>query len=687
MQDRGAIAIVGASESTLWTYWLMRNIREYAYPGDVWPVNPNRDVVYGLPCHPSIEELPGTPGLAVVMTNSDRAVQATRALAAAGTREVVVVSDGFRETATDEGRARERALQEIGEQTGVRIVGPNCVGFASFHDQLCAIAEPIPLGLLPGSVSVISQSGVLTHTALAALKDEGLGVDVCYSIGNGATFGFEQALASTAQRPMTRIVCAVVESIRDRDALTSAVAAGRADGVEFVFLLLGQSEDGKRVAQSHTGAVVGDQRVMRAWLSEQGVVVVTSFEELTRSAALLSSVGRPGPGRGVFILTGSGGGAGLAADTAAHHGLRLAQLSETTTARIKKHVLPGTVVGNPLDVTTHGGPESTRAIYDLVAADPGVGILIDPYGLSWPDDTDERRWHRAGMETMISAAGDGGVGLVFTSLMGQPITDFMRRLGSRPRVSVNVGLATTISSLAKLYDHDHDAAADVAVAPSGSTPSTTIDVVDEARARDVLAGLGLPVVRGRIASEPDDAVRQAEELHAPWVVKLSLAGLGHKGRVGGVRLGLCSPQALKDACSQIATNVAEAGLAAPADVSFMVQEMEFGPELLVSAVRDRVAGPSLILGVGGWAAETATFFAIIPLPSSAETIAGHVARSALPRLLGAAATAPVAALLHQLGEEFSAGRLQEFSVVECNPVIVTRAGPLIADALLVKNSL
>jgi acetyltransferase len=170
------------------------------------------------------------------------------------------------------------------------------------------------------------------------------------------------------------------------------------------------------------------------------------------------------------------------------------------------------------------------------------------------------------------------------------------------------------------------------------------------------------------------------------VVKLSLAGLGHKGAVGGVRLGLCTPDDVAEACRQIVSAVTERGLADADDVGFLVQEMEFGAELLVSAVRDPVAGPALIVGVGGWAAEAGTPFAVIPLPASEEEVARALTGGPLPRLLGGDGTALVP-LLHRLGQQFLDDRLGEFSIVECNPVIVTRNGPRIADALLVKNSL
>jgi acyl-CoA synthetase (NDP forming) len=676
-----SIAIVGASESTLWTYWLMRNLREYEFAGDIWPVNPNRESVYGTACYPSLDVLPGVPEAGAIITSAARAVGAARDLIEAGTRRLLVVSDGFRETATEEGLDREGALRELAENSGVEIVGPNCVGMASFHESFCAIAEPIPLDLQPGGVSVVSQSGVLTATALAALRDENLGIDVCYSLGNGASFPLARALASVAARPTTKVVCAVVESIGDREVLADAVAGGRAAGVEFVFLLLGQSEDGKRVAQSHTGAVVGDQRIVRAWLNSLDVILADSFEELTRSAALLSTVGRPGPDRGVFILTNSGGGAGLAADTAARCGLSLAQLSEGTAAELRKHVLPGTVIGNPLDVTTHGGEESARAIYDLVAADPAVGILLDPYGMSWPDNSDERRWHRAGFNRMVAAAEASGIPLIITSLAGQPETDYIQGFRDAGLVEINTGLTATLSSLAKLYVRHGDI-------PDGSASAANhVDadsVIDEARARGVLSEAGFRVVRGSHANSPGQAGSACADLRAPWVAKVSLPGLGHKGRVGGVRLGICSPQELERECEDIAAKVAEFGLAQADDISFLIQEMEFGPELLIGAVRDRVVGPSVIVGVGGWAAETGTVFAAIPLPASRDAMADYIGRSALPRLIGASQTGRVLDLLEDIGTAFTEGSLSGYSVVECNPVIVGTNGPVIADALLIK---
>jgi acyl-CoA synthetase (NDP forming) len=676
-----AVAVVGASESTLWTYWLMKNLREYGYPGSIWPVNPNRQTVYGYDCFPSVEALPFRPERGVVITSAERAYQATADLAGAGVQDIVVISDGFRETATDAGRERERELVALSAEHDLRVVGPNCVGYASLHENYVGIAEPIPSGLKAGGVSVISQSGVLTHTSLAVLKDEGLGIDVCYSIGNGAVIGFERACQILVERPTTKVVCAVVESVQNRAALRAAITAGRNAGVEFVFLIVGQSEEGQRTAKSHTGAVTGDQRIMRAWLRSMGVTAVSSMEEFGRAAYLLSTVGRPSAERGIFILTSSGGGSGLAADLSASFDLPLAQIDPETKTKLKDLVLPGTVIGNPLDITSHAGPDSRRQIFDLIAGDPSVGMLLNPWGINWPDESYDYRFHRAGFDLEIEAVNAAQKPIIYASIMNQPPTDYTTRLAESGAVVIVNGLTTTLAALSRLYIRGSEPAA----ASSGGEAHSAVDstVIDEAPAREILEGLGLPVVGGRLTSSPEDAAKAAAGLPAPWVVKLALSGLGHKGRVGGVRLGLCTPEEVTEASSTIADAVEQAGLAPRDEVRFMVQQMVFGAEILVGLVRDDVSGPSMIVGVGGWAAESASIFAAIPLDTDDVDVATEISRSMLPKLVGEERSAGLTALLEQLATQFTTGGLSQYQEVECNPVILTASGPVIADVMLV----
>jgi acyl-CoA synthetase (NDP forming) len=362
----------------------------------------------------------------------------------------------------------------------------------------------------------------------------------------------------------------------------------------------------------------------------------------------------------------------------------LAQITDETAAILRANLLPGTAVGNPLDVTTHGGDEAVKAIWRAIANDPNVGIMIEPVGLSWPDDTDERRWHRAGMLVPVEVSAETGVPLIYSSLMEQPMTDFVQRIiDENPQISVNTGFAVTTSSLARLYDHSRDS---VRTKVSHNNQVDRDAIVDEAAARQILGQLGFPTVLGFLADSAAGAGAGARDVPSPWVAKVAIEGLGHKGRVGGVRLGLTTIDELVEACAAMRVKLVELGIAAAEDIGFMVQEMVFGPEILVGLVRDKVAGPAAVVGVGGWAAESASIFATIPLPAAAEHISDLVLRSTLPRLIGEDKAVELVNLLVSLTVEFTAGQLVAFDTVELNPVIMTDTGPKIADALLVRHS-
>jgi len=706
------VAIVGASENNIpWTAMLVNNLVRYGFRGEIWPVNPRRSTVVGRPCHPSIADLPGRPGIGVVLLSPARAVAACRELIAAGCTEIVVVSNGFRETGDPQGRAHEQALREACAGTGVRLFGPNCVGFASFHDDLCSIAQPIPVPVTPGSVSVVSQSGGLTAAVLGAVAGQGLGVDVCYSIGNGAVFGLTAALREALARPATRMVCAVVESVDEPDAIRELAARARAAGKHLAFLVLGQSEGSREVAQSHTGAVVGEYRMVAAWLRRTGIPVARTPDELAHLAAVLTRLGPPDRARGAFVATVSGGGAGMAGDLAARHEVPLARLSAETAARLRTLLPPGSAVGNPLDVSTGDAP----AAYAAVAADPGVGVLVEPWMLSWPDETDRNAWWRAAFDRVTGAGRAAGKQVIIGSLFPQPLNDWARDYAARNGILISADLDRTLAALGALYavddpaeqgpasppvpqsppapagrgadgggGGDGTAATDAAVVEPDATPEDSARgrLVTEAEGREILGRLGLPLVAGRECADVEDVVRAARELAGPLVLKLSAPGVGHRDRVGGIRLGLAGEDALRRAAEEIRASAEAAGVPA-ADIGFLVEEMVFGPEILIGAIRDPIAGPTVTVAVGGWAAEAGATFGTLVLPLTPEEITQALARRRLPHLLGDRRTADLAALLTTVATEFATGALAAYRTVELNPVILGPDGPRVVDVLMV----
>jgi acyl-CoA synthetase (NDP forming) len=665
------LAIVGASQSGIpWTEWVIRSLLQYRYAAPIHLVNPRREELLGRRCYPSVAALPEPPDIGIVAVGARHVVGACSDLLDAGASRIVVVSNGFRETGTDEGRDRERELVELCAGRDVVLVGPNCVGFASFHEGICAISQPVPEGIVPGEVSIVSQSGGLTAALQGAVHEEGLGQDACYSIGNGAVFGLAAAVRSALARETTRVVCAAVESVDDPAGIEAAAAeAGRA-GKLLVFMTLGQSAGSRQLAASHTGAVVGEQRLLAAWLHSMGVVLADSPAQVGRIARLFLDLGRPDPERGTFIATVSGGGAGLTGDLAARHGVQLATPTEATAETLRGLLPEGAHVGNPLDVQTG----DSVGVYSAIAADPNVQFLIEPWMLPWPNE--ELHWQRAALERIARIAGSFGVPVLVGSLFHQPLNDWARAFAAQPGVCVTPDLELTAAALGKLYGHDGGAPAGVS---DGSSSGGAVGLVAEAGAREVLEAAGLPVVRGGVARDVDAAVELAAGLRPPWVVKVSADDVGHKERIGGVRVGLRSVEEVRAACEGIAVNARDAGVG---EVAFLVTEMAFGPELLVGALRDPVAGASVTVAVGGWAAESGATFGTAALnggPQAAELVHGW----GLPRLLGERRASQLAGFLDRLAAAFVGGPLASYATVEINPVMLTEDGPVVVDALLV----
>ncbi|GGL94691.1 acetate--CoA ligase family protein [Nakamurella endophytica] len=674
------VAVVGASENGIpWTEWLLGSLAKHGHTGPVWMVNPRRAAVHGRATVPDVASLPGVPEVAAVMTGADVAVAQIEQLVDLGCRRIMVVSNGFAELGTADGRRREDRLRALCAGRDVLLVGPNCVGFAFFHEQLCAISQPVPHGLVAGDVSIASQSGGLTGATLGAVHRQGLGVDAAFSLGNGAVFGITEALEALVARPTTSVVLGVVESIRDRAGVERAAAAARDSGKTIALLLLGASAGGRQVAQSHTGAIVGQQRLTAAWLHSLGVVTVGGVEELGRVAALGRLLG-PGGSAGAFVATVSGGGAGLTADLAARHRVPMAEPAPGTVDRLRAALPAGGYVGNPIDISTG----DAAAVYDALGDDPGVRYLIEPWALPWPTESPEYHWQRAAMGRLADMSERTGMPVLVSSLFSQPVSPWMAAFAEGTGLEVSADLELTLAALGRLspgrpLDGDLVPAGGATDAAGAGHSSA---VVTEAQARQLLAAAGVPVVRGAEGADVEAVVALSAGLTAPFAVKVSTDTVGHKERIGGVVLGVPDADGVRDACRQIRTNAVAAGVD-PGAVRFLVTEMVSGSELLVGVQRDPVAGPCLTVAVGGWAAEAGAVFGTVPLPADWTELSRRLDVWGLRRLLGEDRAAGLLTVLEAVATA-ATGPLSAYREIEINPVMLTSRGPVVVDALLTR---
>lgn len=670
------VAVVGASERSFFARFVLQNLVAQGFEGDVFPVNPRATEVLGMRAYPSVQALPAPPDLAVVALAPERCAGAVVELADTGTRVVVVLSDGFAETGRRAGARLERELAELCHARQVTMIGPNCVGAADFQQRVVCLGQPIPGRVSAGPVSIISQSGGLLTSILDALGAEGLGADLCVSIGNGAAFDVVDGLATALERPTTRAVCAYVESFgSDADRLERTLARARQLAKPIVLAKVGSSELGRRIAFSHTATVAGPDAYIDSLLRRSGVHRCADIEELARVTAVALHVGSLGAA-GVAVLGGSGGTAGLVGDLVAAVPMPLAEFSRETVEILRAAVPDSGFAGNPLDLSgrSAGSPEVERAC-DAVFADPDVAAVLLPFSVTLPDHSPGRVAHRDYLELLAAKADSWGKPLLVATLVAQSRPAFVDELVARhPQTGVYIGLRATVAALARVGRPRRPAAA--ARHRAGKARS----VLSEAGGRERLRSAGIPVVPGETAATPSAAAAALGRLGPPVVVKAILPGQAHKSRVGGVEVGLVTVPDVEAACARIAERTGCDG--------FLVERMVSGIELLLGLERDAVYGPALTVGLGGALAETAGLHATALLAEGeAPDVAGLFARAGLERLLAsqpAAARRRLLAVVARAAREFSAGRLRDCASVEINPLFVTPAGEVLAaDALVV----
>ena len=517
-----SVAIVGARPTGVGSQWLIRNLRQYGFSGEVWPVSRKLTDFYGLKVYPSVEELPWAPSIAVLAVNPVETIRLSGLLSGEGTKAVVIYSDGFAETGTEEGRRLARDLDDAVDGR-LWLLGPGSLGFADFSSGLCALSPPVPDDIRPGDVSMISHSGALLSSLLGGASEEDLGVDWCVSVGSAASYGLADALSDAIERNSTRTICAYVEGLGSSDEITrvgSLLDAARGQGTRVIVAKSGSSAVGARVALSHTGSIAGDNRLVDAFFEEHDVIRVPDTEEMLRLAKLLS-IGsarrkrRSPVSEGLAIIENSGGATALAADLAARNGVALASFEDATLDALKRVGGASSHVSNPVDLTAAlHDPAEIDDIYRKVQMDPGVGFVLVPWSVTLPDDLGAREHHQLSLGRHVRLAGESGVPLIVCAVTTQAWTDWVRQLrrDAEPNVAIVQGLGLTMRSLRFVMPENKREA---------DTASSSESVIEEARALSVLGNLGVPVPRtklvGRQELDVDELIRKQ---HAVLVVEL-----------------------------------------------------------------------------------------------------------------------------------------------------------------------
>jgi acetyltransferase len=688
-----SIAVIGASEKngSIGTI-LMRNLIEGGFPGSIYPINPNHSKIWQRPAYPTIKDIRAPVDLAVVAIPIAAAVPVIRDCVDAGVGGVVIIAAGGKEIGA-EGKALETAIQQEALRSGLRIIGPNCVGILSSPAKMNAsFAHRMPVA---GKMAFISQSGAITTAILDLSISENIGFSYFVNLGDMLDVNFGDMIDYCGSDPEVSSIVMYVENLTHvRKFMSAARAVSRVKPI--VALKAGRTRAGALAAASHTGAMAGENAVYDAAFQRAGILRVKTFEELFDCAELLSKQPKP-EGPGLAIITNAGGPAVMAVDALSDYGFDPVSLDEKTIKKLDEILPPFWSKRNPIDMLGDATPDQFRkAVSVCLEAKEVEGVLImtAPQALTNPTEIavsliDLLRDKRFPIFTSWLGGANVQQGRDIFNRAGIPTFDTperaVRAFMDIYQYSRNIDLLQQVPSrFAKQPEFDRRKAADLI--QSNLQPHASL--LTEAESKDLLSAYGIPCNKMEFADSSETAVQKAASLGWPVAMKINSRMISHKSDAGCVRLDLKNESEVSEAFGKIMQN-ARAYDSAADSAGVTVQQMLARPdfELILGAKKDPDFGPVILFGMGGIMAEVLHDRAIALPPLNRLLARRLMEQTRVYQLLRGYRQIPPANLelleeiitrLAQLLTDFS-----EIRELDINPLHVTQDGFCAVDARVV----
>ncbi|HEY4269307.1 MAG TPA: acetate--CoA ligase family protein [Galbitalea sp.] len=661
------VAIVGASDDVGKPAGaVLRHLTHGEFGGEIYPVNPRRSSIAGLPAFTSVSDLPSVPDVAVIAVSSEPAMAAFATCRDLGVPAVVMLTGGFGEGSTSsEGRERARQLRAICDDGQTRLVGPNSVGIASFNNSsLLTFGEWVRSDTgVRGGTALLTQSGSVGGLMFRMLQRAGIGIAHWISLGNELDLGIGDFLAAWAHDDEVERVALFVESVKNGPSFVAGAQAFLAAGKHIVLLKAADTEGARRAALSHTGKLAGSDLTYSEVLRRLGVVEASSLEEVVASLTYLEAANRRPAGRRVGLVSASGGICSLVAGHAEAAGLEVPRLTPAVVDRLRTAVPSYGSWDNPIDLSADvlHKPEILSETFAAIVEEPGVDTWLF-FGLPIIERF---------AADLVAVKAEFGLDIVTcTGVDGDPEA---QELLAAAGIPVLKEPAIGMRALARLS------------APVGS-PITDLPVTrrddrrhDLATTEDYLVRAGLPFARSWLMAELGSAVADAEVLdfHGRVAVKILSGDIPHKSDVGCVRVDV-----VRAAVGEAVASVLRAARAVTSDdriEAVQIQEMAPpGEEILVSIFEDETFGPFVMVGAGGIATEIQHDVAVRMLPIDRATVEEMISELRIaPLLAGFRGRRPadVPALVdvvEALVDQYVADPCMP--PVELNPVIVGELG-------------
>jgi acyl-CoA synthetase (NDP forming) len=681
-----SIALVGATDRSRWSQNTFDNLINRKYPGELYLVSRRGGTVHGRSAATSCVAVGAPIDLALLMVPMAAVDEAMADLAAADVHNAVILTSGFAETG-HEGADHQARIAALAQQHSVSILGPNCLGFVNFIDNVPLWTGGFRAPSRPGSIAVVTQSGANGSFISSLAAQHEIGLSHMVSTGNEADLDCADFIDHLIDLPEVRAIALFAETIRHAPSFAAAARRAIAAAKPIVVLKIGLSEVTARSAQAHTGALVGDDRVFDGVCRQLGIVRVESIEDLLHTADVITRTGVLQP-RGLAVVSISGGACEVAADRAQVLGVPLPELSDTASAELRTALPSFGTPHNPLDIT--GGAVLQPDLFEqglrILGGQPEYSALACLFDVPVADDQ-VTEFTLAALRHIATGLRAAKMPALMVSHTVKPVTEVSMRIIEEVGIPyVSAGLHHGMNALGHAFWWSEQyrrlsgvSAAIASIAVASERPRS------ERATLAYLARRNVPVVPATLTQSPEQAVAAARDVGGRVVLKIASDDILHKSDIGGVALNLEGDVAVTEAFRRI---MGVAPAAARVDGVLVAPMRVGGLELFVGCTRDAQWGHVIAVGLGGVWVEVLQDVSLRPLPVDAGEVKRMLGELRGAKLLHGVRGAPatdldtLAAIIARIGDA-AVALGPELETLEVNPLWVRGSEVEALDALAV----
>jgi acyl-CoA synthetase (NDP forming) len=655
------------------------------YKGRIYPVNPNYEEIQGLPAFASIQDVPKGIDCAIIAVPAKLAVQAMHDCADRGVKSAVMFTSGFAEQ-SEEGARAQREIAGLARESGMRVIGPNCLGvfnisagwYGTFSNAYGTLQLP------PGPIGIVSQSGAYGGHVFTVSQQRGVGSNYWVTTGNECDVDVAEVIGYYAQNPEVKVILAYAEGMKNADRICEALEMAREAQKPVIFMKVGKTAAGAAAAASHTASLAGADAVYDALFKQYGVYRAETTEEFI-DIAYACQFGKYPKGRKINLQTISGGVGVQMADASVKYGLEVTPLPMETQKKLKE-IIPFAGVGNPVDFTA-------QALNDPALMQANVELTIEE------TDFDS---HIVYLASVVSSpfTRDACIG-IFENIRKKFPDEVMLMSIIAPKELVAIyekmnlpcfeDPSLTVRAMAALTRFGEVFARGRPDAPptlpKGALPAPEAPVAEH-EAKEILASAGIPVTRERLVRSAAEAVQAWRDIGGAVVMKIASPDILHKTEIGGVLLKLNTEADVADGYATLIARAKQAKPDARIDGVIVAEMVPNGVETVMGVVCDPVFGPAVMFGLGGVFVEVLkdVTFRLAPFGvDEARRMIDEIQGRAMLDGVRGAPPSDVNALAEALSRlsVFAAENADRVETIDVNPFIVLPEGAVAVDALIV----